>query len=137
VVYDELREYVPTGALQGHFRDVLEAIVASRTDPTEGIGVWVSGFFGSGKSSFVKVLGYVLAQRAVRGQSASDIFSRRVTDDRLKDLVKRVNREISCTVVMFDLATDRAVRTGRENVSEVMYRALPRRPDAYVRSHCV
>jgi hypothetical protein len=126
VVYDELREYVPTEALQGHFRDVLEAIVASRTDPTEGIGVWVSGFFGSGKSSFAKVLGYVLAQRTVEGRSAADIFNQRVTNDRLKDLIKLVNSTIPCTVVMFDLATDRAVRTGRENVSEVMYRALLR-----------
>jgi len=126
VVYDELREYVPTDAIQGHFRDVLESINASRTEPTEGIGVWVSGFFGSGKSSFAKVLGYVLAQENVKGQSASDLFRNRLTDDRLKNLLDLVNRTIPCTVVMFDIATDRAVRTGRENVSDIMYRALLR-----------
>ena len=126
VVYEELREYIPTAAIQGHFRDVLEAINASRTEPTEGIGVWVSGFFGSGKSSFAKVLGYILAQQTVKGQSASDLFCNRLTVDRLKNLVKLVNRTIPCTVVMFDMSTDRAVRTGRENVSEVMYRALLR-----------
>jgi ABC-type bacteriocin/lantibiotic exporter with double-glycine peptidase domain len=67
VVYEELREYVPTDALQRHFREVLEAINASRTEPTEGIGVWISGFFGSGKSSFAKMLGYILAQQTVKG----------------------------------------------------------------------
>lgn len=67
VVYEELQEYVPTDALQRHFREVLEAINGSRTEPTEGIGVWISGFFGSGKSSFAKVLGYILAQQTVKG----------------------------------------------------------------------
>ncbi len=126
VVYEELREYIPTAAIQRHFCDVLEAINASRTEPTEGIGVWVSGFFGSGKSSFAKVLGYILAQERVKGQSASDLFRSRLTDDRLKNLLGLVNRTIPCTVIMFDIATDRAVRTGRENVSEIMYRALLR-----------
>jgi len=126
VVYEELREYIPTAAIQRHFRDVLEAINASRSEPTEGIGVWVSGFFGSGKSSFAKVLGYILAQRTVMGQSASALFRSRLTDDRLKNLLDLVNRTMPFTVVMFDIATDRAVRTGRENVSEIMYRALLR-----------
>jgi len=126
VVYGELREYVPTDAIQRHYRDVLEALNASRTEPTEGIGVWVSGFFGSGKSSFAKVLGYILTQETVKGQRASGLFRSRLTNDRLKNLLDLVNSTISCTVVMFDMATDRAVRTGRENVSEVMYRALLR-----------
>jgi len=93
VVYKELREYVPTEALQRHFPspgsghcyDVLDAINASRTEPMEGIGVWVSRFFGSGRSSFAKVLGYILAQRTVMGQSASELLRSRLTDDRLKD----------------------------------------------------
>ncbi len=126
VVYQELREYIPTASIQRHFREILEAVNASRSEPTEGIGVWVSGFFGSGKSSFAKMLGYMLAQRQVRGQSASDLLRARFTEDRLKDILTLVNRTIPCTLVMFDIATDRAVRTGRENVSEIMYRALLR-----------
>jgi len=126
VVFQELREYVPTDAIQHHFCDVLDAIIRARQEPTEGIGVWISGFFGSGKSSFAKMLGYILAQELVEGQSASELFLRRVTSDRLRNLIRLVNMEIPFTVVMFDIATDRAVRTGRENVSEVMYRALLR-----------
>jgi hypothetical protein len=126
VVYQELREYIPTASIQRHFREILEAINASRSEPTEGIGVWVSGFFGSGKSSFAKMLGYMLAQRQVWGQNAAEMLRARFTDDKLKNILTLVNRTIPCTVVMFDIATDRAVRTGRENVSEIMYRALLR-----------
>jgi len=126
VVYDELRTFIPTDALQRHFRKILEAIVASRTEPTEGIGMWVSGSFGSGKSLFVKILGCILGQCTVKGQSASELFSSRLTDDRLKDIIKLVNRAIPFTVVMFDLAAESAVRTDRENISEVMYRVLLR-----------
>lgn len=126
VVYNEVREYVPTEALQHHFRNILEAINSSRLEPSEGIGVWVSGFFGSGKSSFAKVLGYVLGQWPVLDQNAAGLFGQRLTDERLKNLLSLVNQQIPCTVVMFDMATDQAVRTGRENISEVLYRALLR-----------
>ncbi len=126
VVYKEVHEYVATEALQRHFREILEAINSSRLEPTEGIGIWVSGFYGSGKSSFAKMLGYVLGQWQVSDQNAADLFRSRLTDERLKNLLTLINREIPCTVVMFDIATDQAVRTGRENISEVMYRALLR-----------
>jgi hypothetical protein len=60
-VYDETTEYVATGRIKNQYRDLLQAINSARTEPTEGIGVWISGFFGSGKSSFAKNLGYVLS----------------------------------------------------------------------------
>ena len=40
VIYNEVRECVPTEVLQGCFRDILDAINSARTEPAEGIGVW-------------------------------------------------------------------------------------------------
>ena len=57
-VYTELTEYVATDRLREHYRTLLKAIAEAPGEPHEGIGVWVSGFFGSGKSSFAKNLGY-------------------------------------------------------------------------------
>jgi adenylylsulfate kinase-like enzyme len=34
-------------------------------DPIEGIAIWVSGFFGSGKSSFAEMLGLSIENRSV------------------------------------------------------------------------
>ena len=66
-VYVELDEYVVTRELERHFRHFFETYTPSLTNPSPAmagkIGVWVSGFFGSGKSHFIKILSYLLANR--------------------------------------------------------------------------
>ena len=70
VVYQEITEYVPTPDIQKSYRALLDAISTSRNNPDEAVGVWISGFFGSGKSSFAKNLGYMLANKPVLGTPA-------------------------------------------------------------------
>jgi hypothetical protein len=72
-VLNELQEYVLTESIGEHFTTVYKAIADAPSEPHEGIGIWVSGFFGSGKSSFAKIMGYTVAGRLVCGQSASEI----------------------------------------------------------------
>jgi len=64
-VWQELDEFVVTRELDQHFRKFFSAYLdsidnAKDTDVSGKIGVWVSGFFGSGKSHFIKVLSYLL-----------------------------------------------------------------------------
>ena len=56
---EELREYIITRELRKHFNTFLNHYEKSLTEPTDKIGVWISGFFGSGKSHFLKILSYV------------------------------------------------------------------------------
>src|SRR6266704_621583 len=79
-VHTELTEYVVTPGIANQYRTLLRAIAESRSDPHEGIGVWISGFFGSGKSSFAKNVGYVLANRSVLGRRASELFDAQLGD---------------------------------------------------------
>ena len=72
-VLEELQEYVMTESIGDHFTTVYKAIADAPSEPHEGIGIWVSGFFGSGKSSFAKIIGYTVGGRTVSGQSASQI----------------------------------------------------------------
>ena len=58
--YNELDEYVVTDELQKHFREFFHVYSKGITTPTNDIGVWISGFFGSGKSHFLKILSYIL-----------------------------------------------------------------------------
>ena len=51
-IYQELDEYVVTDELQKHFREFFHVYSKGITTPTDDIGVWISGFFGSGKSHF-------------------------------------------------------------------------------------
>jgi len=49
-VYTELDEYVVTGESLKHFDYFFRNYTAALEEPTDRIGVWISGFFGSGKS---------------------------------------------------------------------------------------
>ena len=62
-VFQELDEYVVTNELERHFRDFFESYGTRLDDPSiaNRVGVWISGFFGSGKSHFLKILSYLLA----------------------------------------------------------------------------
>jgi hypothetical protein len=128
-VRSELEEYIVTDSIKGHFRQVLDAYQSARTAPTEGIGIWVSGFFGSGKSSFAKILGYILANREILGKKAADIFSSQIDDIRVVNLLKVINTTLPTHAVIFDVSMDRGIRAANERITEVMYKALLRELD--------
>ena len=58
-------------------RDSAYTDAADREDE-QGIGIWISGFFGSGKSLLMKMLGVLLEGREVDGRPASAAFLDRV-----------------------------------------------------------
>ena len=64
-VFQELDEYVVTNELEKHFRSFFESYGTDITDTSiaNRVGVWISGFFGSGKSHFLKTLSYILANK--------------------------------------------------------------------------
>ena len=128
-VYAELTEYVATDRIQDQYRELFRAIADAKAKPHEGIGVWISGFFGSGKSSFAKNLGYVLANRPVLGQSAADLFKAQLGDAGIANWIDFINLQIPTEVVMFDVSVDRAVRRSTEKIAEVMYTVLLRELD--------
>ena len=70
-VWQELDEYVVTKELDVHFRRFFGAYldaIDSAADPNVigKVGVWISGFFGAGKSHFLKILSYLLENRERR-----------------------------------------------------------------------
>lgn len=65
VVAQELEEYILTAGLERNFTRLLEAIIDSERGSTDEVGIWISGFFGSGKSHFMKILGYLLEDRTL------------------------------------------------------------------------
>src|SRR5580658_8893090 len=79
-VFTEIDEYVATDSIRELYAQLLKAIVEAPSDPNEAIGVWVSGFFGSGKSSFAKNLGYALENRSVLGDKFAELFKKQLGD---------------------------------------------------------
>lgn len=128
-VYDEITDYIATDRIKDQYRDLLKAIAEAPRDFNESIGVWISGFFGSGKSSFAKNLGYVLANRDVLGTKASQLFKEQINERRIGELVDFINTSIPTEVVMFDVSVDRAVKRATERIAEIMYTVLLRELD--------
>ena len=76
----ELNEYIITRELRRHFRTFFDNYSKAIDYPTDKIGVWISGFFGSGKSHFLKMLSYLLANQEVCGKKAMDYFTGKFDD---------------------------------------------------------
>ena len=128
-VYTELTEYVATDRIKSEYERLFSAMAAAPKSPNEGVGVWISGFFGSGKSSFAKNLGYVLANRNVRSEPASSLFLKQVDSHRVSEYVQFLNQAVPYEIFMFDVQVDLSVQTNAEQIAEVMYRVLLRNLD--------
>ncbi|MBN2706098.1 MAG: BREX system P-loop protein BrxC, partial [Deltaproteobacteria bacterium] len=75
----EMEEYVLTNEVAKRLESFLDAY-----NNYEGAnGVWVSGFFGSGKSHLLKILALLLENRALDGSHALDLFLPKCGDNEI------------------------------------------------------
>lgn len=77
----EVKEYVITKELKKHFISFFNYYEEAIAEPTDDIGVWISGFFGSGKSHFLKMLSYILANNEIGGKKTVEYFREKFSDD--------------------------------------------------------
>jgi len=122
IIRDEISEYVVTDSIRDHMIEILESYSETPQKPHEGIAIWVSGFFGSGKSSFAKYLGLALENRNVCGEGAAFLLGQRTKDQKLQVLLNNISEKIPTEAVIFDVSTDRGIRTGNQSITEIMYR---------------
>src|SRR5690349_12898239 len=101
----ELDEYVATAHILDEFENVLDVYQESINSPNESCTIWVSGFFGSGKSSWAKVLGYLLWNPTVGGKAAADWFFERTHAPRLRALLSTIHSQTPTLSVLLNLAT--------------------------------
>jgi len=85
----ELGEYIITKELRRHFHTFFDNYSKAIDHPTDKIGVWISGFFGSGKSHFLKILSYLLSNKKVGGRKTVEIFKNKIDDPVLYATVVR------------------------------------------------
>ena len=75
----EIEEYVLTNEVEKRLESFLDAY-----NTYEGAnGVWVSGFFGSGKSHLLKMLALLLENREIDGVPAIDLFLPKCVDNEI------------------------------------------------------
>ena len=101
-IRQELDEYVVTRELQRHFATFFKAYGDAIDVRTDKIGVWISGFFGSGKSHFLKMLSYLLENRQIGGKSAIRYFDGKIVDPMVEAAMERAC-SVSTQAILFNI----------------------------------
>ncbi len=101
-IKQELEEYVVTGELNKHIDRFFEGYKSGIIGNTDKNGVWISGFFGSGKSHFLKILSYLLNNQSIDGKNAIDYFDDKGLDSFVLDNMKKAG-DVSSDVILFNI----------------------------------
>ena len=131
-VWQELEEFVVTKELDQHLRrffsSYCEAMDKTGDPDVAGrIGVWVSGFFGSGKSHFLKVLSYLLNNETHThdGQTrqAVEFFDPKIKDAMLLGDIRRAVASHT-DVILFNIDSKADNKAGRDAILAVFLKVL-------------
>ena len=110
ILHQELSEFVVTSELKKHFKTFYMNYNNSLDVRTDKMGVWISGFFGSGKSHFLKMLSYLLENNEVQGKKAVDYFANKDLDDMTYADIKRA-ASVPTETILFNIDTKSAQET--------------------------
>jgi hypothetical protein len=133
-VWQELDEYVATKQVTEYLRKFFDAYLATAQHPNDPtiasrMGVWVSGFFGSGKSHFIKILSYLLsnlqAEQPATGQAkrALDFFQNKLQDPMLLgDMRRAVTGQTD--VILFNIDSKADAKNDRDAILQVFLRVF-------------
>jgi hypothetical protein len=131
-VWQELDEFVVTRELDQHLRKFFSSYgdaIKHTNDPDMSgkIGIWVSGFFGSGKSHFIKVLSYLLGNRTHthddQSKAAVEFFEDKIKDAMLFGDIQRAVAS-DTDVILFNIDSKANHRAGRDAILAVFLRVL-------------
>jgi hemerythrin-like domain-containing protein len=89
-IVQEVEEYVITKELQKKLDHFFDAYTSTNIS---NFGVWVSGFFGSGKSHLLKILSYILENRELNGKKVGEIFLSKI-DESDFELSKNIEKAL-------------------------------------------
>ncbi len=119
----EITEYIVTESIEEQFERLLSKMqLAMETGGENEVGVWVSGFYGSGKSSFTKYLGLAMDERvSIDGTRFLKYLQDRMNKAQTRALLSTVAGRFPAAVVLLDLASEMLAGATMEEVSTVLY----------------
>jgi hypothetical protein len=119
----EITEYIVTDSIEEQFERLLGRMQAAMEMGGENeVGVWVSGFYGSGKSSFTKYLGLALDESVtIEGTPFLKYLQDRLNTPQTRAQLATLASKHSAAVVLLDLASEMLAGATMEDVSTVLY----------------
>jgi len=112
-IKQEIEEYVITNELEQKLDNFFEGYVKNIEGKTSNNGVWISGFFGSGKSHLLKILSYVLSNKEVEDIKAGEKFLQKVEDFELKNNIQKA-LQVPCETILFNIDQQSDAATPKE-----------------------
>jgi hypothetical protein len=118
----EITEYVVTESIESSFERLLNCFDQGMGGGSQEIGIWVSGFYGSGKSSFTKYLGFALdPTRTVDGRLFLEWLEDQLVSKPLRAQLRTLANRYPSTVIMIDLASAQIAGATMAEISSVLY----------------
>lgn len=118
-------EYVVTSELRDHFEAFFNGFDNSLQTPTDDMGVWISGFFGSGKSHFLKIISYILANKVVDGKNAVDYFDDKIDDQMiLNEMHAAASAKNDVILFNIDAKAKGTVSSDKQSILKVFMRVF-------------
>ena len=122
ILVQELDEYVITRELKKHIITFFNNYLEAFQTPTADIGVWISGFFGSGKSHFLKMLSYLLQNQEVNGIRTVERFRQKpelVDDPATFMLIDQATRSGHTDTILFNIDIEGSINKDKTAVLRV------------------
>ncbi len=122
-IFQEVDEYVVTREISNKLADFFEYY----NDNGITNGVWISGFFGSGKSHLLKILSYVLENRQYNGYHLGELFAGKITEDiKLKGDIQSCLRKIKSESILFNIDQQAQITTKSDEnaILKVFYKVF-------------
>ena len=119
VIEQELNEYVITKELKKHFITFFNYYSDALDEPTADTGVWISGFFGSGKSHFLKMLSYLLENKEVKGIHSVERFRKKFEDDPATYILIDRSTKVQTETILFNIDIEGSINKDKTAVLRV------------------
>lgn len=123
--FTELDEFVLTEEGETQLKVFYQNYINTLTKPSQNTSVWISGFFGSGKSHYMKIISYLLDNQRVTLNEISktpiDFLKEKTTDQELIELMTKAST-IHNQTVTFNISAQSSTRQGSKlGIAEILY----------------
>jgi hypothetical protein len=121
-ILEEVKEYVVTKEIS----DKIRRFFASYNDYQGFNGVWISGFFGSGKSHLLKIISHILENKEYDNHSLGEIFAEKIEDDEMlkADVIKSMRTPSESILFNIDQQAEITSKQDEGAILNVFYKVF-------------
>jgi hypothetical protein len=126
-IYTELDEFVITQELQKHIQKFFESYNDVSDNSKDTVWVWISGFFGSGKSHLLKILSYLIENRKIKDKTPLEFFTEKLKDEQLLlgDITRAIsNKDIDVMLFNIDSRAGKNSKNQKDGILEVFVKVF-------------